>query len=226
VVGESPAPKQQAPTHSIVTLKVSDGTAAPAATQPAAKTSSPSQATAPAQTTVAAQTTTPAQTTATSTSQSATATSAASARPASASVPDVAGRQVKSAAASLARAGFLISIAYVPATDPLGTVIAMSPLAGQTAETGSHVTINAASGPGQKARESVPDAAGMSIPAAVAAMQHAGLRLILLRKTVSDQALAGKVVEQTPAAGSTAPHNAQVLVYMGAFRTATTKEEG
>ena len=49
-------------------------------------------------------------------------------------------------------------------------------------------------------------------------MQHAGLRLIDLKQTVTDPSLAGKIVDQTPAAGKAAPKNAQVLVYMGAFR--------
>jgi beta-lactam-binding protein with PASTA domain len=80
------------------------------------------------------------------------------------------------------------------------------------------VTINASSGPGQKTEENVPDVAGKTIPQAVAAMQQAGLRLIFVKKTVTDRSLAGTVVEQTPAAGKTAPKNAQVLVYMGAFK--------
>jgi beta-lactam-binding protein with PASTA domain len=35
---------------------------------------------------------------------------------------------------------------------------------------------------------------------------------------VSSRAEAGRIVEQTPAAGKQAPSNAQVLVYLGAFR--------
>jgi beta-lactam-binding protein with PASTA domain len=35
---------------------------------------------------------------------------------------------------------------------------------------------------------------------------------------VTDRTQAGKVVEQTPAAGQTAPQNAQVLIYLGAFK--------
>jgi hypothetical protein len=41
----------------------------------------------------------------------------------------------------------------------------------------------------------------------------------MLKKPVTDKTLAGKVVEQSPAPGKTAPHNAQVLVYMGAFQS-------
>ena len=56
------------------------------------------------------------------------------------------------------------------------------------------------------------------IPQAVSTMQHAGLRFIDLKQTVTDPSLAGKIVDQTPAARKAAPKNAQVLVYMGAFR--------
>jgi serine/threonine-protein kinase len=112
-----------------------------------------------------------------------------------------------------------VTVAYVPGTDPLGTILAESPGAGSTAPTTAHITINASSGPGDKQQETVPDASGKTIPQAVSAMRQAGLRLFFLKKTVTDRALAGKVVEQSPAPGKTAPHNAQVLVYMGAYRT-------
>ena len=48
-------------------------------------------------------------------------------------------------------------------------------------------------------------------------MQSAGLHLVMLRRTVTDQSEAGKVVAQTPAAGQQAPKNSRVVVYMGAF---------
>jgi hypothetical protein len=49
-------------------------------------------------------------------------------------------------------------------------------------------------------------------------MQQARLRLFFVKRTVSDRTLAGKVVDLSPAAGAQAPQNAQVLVYMGAYR--------
>ena len=68
-----------------------------------------------------------------------------------------------------------------------------------------------------RTRPTVPDVTGRTIPQAVSALQHAGLRLIFLKKPVTDRSLAGTVVEQTPAPGAKAPKNAQVLVYMGAY---------
>ena len=148
----------------------------------------------------------------------ATAPAATTPQPATATVPDLGAQDVQAAANSLSRAGLLASIQYVPGSDPLGAVEDENPTAGTTAPSGSHVTINASSGPGQKQQEQVPDASGLTIPQAVAAMQHAGLRLIFVKKTVTEAALDGKVVEQTPAAGRQAPKNAQVLVYMGVSR--------
>ena len=51
-------------------------------------------------------------------------------------------------------------------------------------------------------------------------MNQAGLRLVMLRRTVTDRSQAGKVVGQTPSAGAHAPKNSQVLVYMGAYKGA------
>lgn len=125
---------------------------------------------------------------------------------------------VQAAAETLYRAGFTTSIQYIPGTDPLGTVEHQGPTGGTSAPAGSHITVNVSSGPGQKTRETVPDATGQTIPQAVQTMNHAGLRLILLKQPVSDRSLAGKVVEQTPGSGKSAPKNAQVLVYMGAYK--------
>ena len=151
-----------------------------------------------------------------------TTTSAATAAPAqaqtgSASVPSVSG-PVQGAAQALAAAGFRVSVAHVPGTAALGTVTAQQPAAGTTAPTGSHVTVNVSSGPGQSAPKTVPDVVGKTIPEGVAAFNQAGVRLIFLRYPVTNKASAGKIIEQTPAPGASVPKNAQILVYMGAYR--------
>ena len=137
--------------------------------------------------------------------------------PSSASVPSLSGK-LQPALQQLDTAGFVASIAYVPSTEPLGTVVAQSPQSGSTAPTRSQVTVNVSSGPNGNPSENVPNVVGQKLPQAVPALQHAGLRLIFLRRTVSDRSQAGVIVAQTPAAGSSAPKHAQVLVYMGAFR--------
>jgi serine/threonine-protein kinase len=157
--------------------------------------------TAPATT---AETTTEATTTAATTTTTATAT-----------VPSLSGR-LQSALQQIRDAGFQASVAYVPSAEPFGNVVAQSPAAGATAPQSSRVTVNVSAGRSGTAL-TVPSTIGMTIPEAVAAVNEAGLRLTMLRRTVTDQSQGGKVVAQTPSAGAHAPRNSQVVVYMGAY---------
>jgi serine/threonine-protein kinase len=125
---------------------------------------------------------------------------------------------VQSAVQALDRVGLRASIAYVPGTQPLGTVVAQRPTSGASAKTGSQVTVNVSSGPGGNPQETVPNVVGQRIPQALSALHQAGLRLILLRARVNDRSQAGVIVAQTPLPGKKAPKNAQVLVYMGAYQ--------
>lgn len=160
-------------------------------------------------------------TTTATTTGTTTATTTAGTAPAArktVTVPDLTGMQLQPAAARLGSAGLLATIQYVPGSDPLGTVQEQSPKSGQTAKQRSHVTLNLSSGPGTKPQKTVPNVVGQTLDASVARIRSAGLRTIFLKLPVTDRAQAGKVVEQTPAAGGTAPQNAQVLIYLGAFR--------
>ena len=158
-------------------------------------------------------------TTATTTAGTTTAATTTTAAPKTVTVPDVSGQQLQPAAARLGSMQLLASIQYVPGTDPLGTVEAQSPKGGQTAKERSHVTLNLSSGPGTKPQKTVPNVVGQTLDASVASIKSAGLRTIFLKVPVTNRTQAGKVVEQTPAAGQTAPQNAQVLIYLGAFRS-------
>ena len=146
-----------------------------------------------------------------------TTTAAAPAQPQTATMPNVSGQDQSSAAQALGQAGLLPSIAFVPNNDPLGTVESQAKPAGTQLPAKSHVQINVSSGPGTKPQETVPNAIGQTITAAVAAMNAAHLRLIYLRYPVTSQAQAGKIVQQSPLAGGHAPQNAQVLVFLGAL---------
>jgi serine/threonine-protein kinase len=138
--------------------------------------------------------------------------------PVTATVPDLAGMDLQAAANSLAKANLLAGVQYVPSQDPLGSVVAQSPKAGETTSARSHVTVNVSSGPGAKAQKTVPDATGQTLDQAVRTMNGAGLRLVFTKIAVTRRDEAGKVVEQSPRVGRTAPQNAQVLVYIAAFR--------
>jgi beta-lactam-binding protein with PASTA domain len=53
---------------------------------------------------------------------------------------------------------------------------------------------------------------------ALSTLNGAHLRLIYLKYPVTSQAQAGKVVQQSPLEGAKAPQNAQVVVYLGAYK--------
>jgi serine/threonine-protein kinase len=146
------------------------------------------------------------------------ATTTAPTAPATVPVPDLTGTQLAGAVRRLAGDGLLASVQYIPGDEPLGTIRTQAPPAGRTARSHSHVTLNASSGPGDKEQKTVPDTTGQTLDQAVSTLNDAGLRLIFVKLPVTDRAQAGKVVEQTPAAGKSAPENAQAVVYLGAFR--------
>lgn len=208
VVDQSPDAGAQAAKGATVTLGVakSEGTTTQETT------------TAATTTTTTEQTTTAATTTARTTTEQTTTQSTTTA-PTTVSVPDLTGTQLASAVHQLSGEGLLASVQYIPGEEPLGTVRTQSPQPGQTARTRAHVTLNVSSGPGDKAEKTVPDTTGKTLQEAVPTLNAAGLRLVFAKLPVTDRTQAGKVVEQTPAAGKTAPENAQVLVYLGAFRS-------
>jgi beta-lactam-binding protein with PASTA domain len=157
-------------------------------------------------------------TSATTTSSTATSVSGAS-TPTSATVPDVSGQTEQAAATAMADAGVLASLVFVPSQDPLGTVEQQAKPSGTTVPYHSHVQINISKGPGTKPDVTVPDTIGQSLTQAVATLNGAKLRLIYVKLPVTSRAQAGKVVQQSPLAGGHAPQNAQILVYLGAFKS-------
>jgi serine/threonine-protein kinase len=160
--------------------------------------------------------TTPTTTAATTTAP--TTTAAAPAQPQSATVPDVQGQQESSAAQAFGQAGVLASLAFVPGSDSLGTVVSQAKPSGTTVPYHAHVQLNISRGPNNNPPEQVPNLIGRNLHDAVSALQGAHLRLIYLKFPVTSRAQAGKVVQQSPLAGGQAPQNAQVLVFLGAYR--------
>jgi beta-lactam-binding protein with PASTA domain len=197
VVSQAPAAGEKVKQGSVVTLSI---------------------AKAPPASTTTATTTTTAATTTTATTTSATRTqttkTTAPPPPANATVPDLSGN-LQAASQALSEADLLASVQYVPSQDTLGTVVQQSPAANATVKARSHVTVNVSSGPGNKPAMTVPDTTGQTLDQAVSTLNGAGLRLIFVKVAVTTRSSVGKVVEQTPKAGSTAPKNAQVLVYLG-----------
>jgi beta-lactam-binding protein with PASTA domain len=171
-----------------------------------------SVATAPPTTTTAAAPTT---TTAPTTAPKVTAAS-----PQSATVPDVQGEKEAGAVQRLGQAGILASLAFVPGSDPLGTVLEQAKPSGTAVPYHAHVQINISRGPADNPLEQVPNVIGKSLQDAVSALQGAKLRLIYLKFPVTSRTQAGKVVQQSPLSGGQAPENAEILVFLGAYRPA------
>jgi serine/threonine-protein kinase len=134
-------------------------------------------------------------------------------------MPDVSGQTEQQAVQALNRAGILASLAFVPGTDPLGTVVGQAKSAGTKLGYHAHVQINLSTGPGDKPKEQVPDVIGKTLSDAVSAMNGASLRLIFVKLPVTQRSQAGKIVQQSPLGGNQAPRNAQVLVFLGAYRS-------
>jgi beta-lactam-binding protein with PASTA domain len=161
-------------------------------------------------------------TTAATTTQSATTTptttAATPAQPQTATVPDAVTQKEAAAVTALGDAGILASIVFVPGTDPLGTVLEQAKPAGTTVPFHSHLQINVSRGPNATTDATVPNVVGQTLQQAVSTLNAAHLRLIYLKYPVTSQTRAGKVVQQSPLPGAKAPQNAQVVVYLGAYK--------
>jgi serine/threonine-protein kinase len=152
---------------------------------------------------------------ATTTTAPATTTQTTPQTPTSSTMPDVGGQTVQAAATALSRAGVLPSLVFVPASQPLGTVVQQAKQPGTTLPYHTHVQLNLSRGPGQKPDVQVPNVVGRTLTDAVSALNAAKLRLIYVRFPVASQSEVGKVVQQSPLGGGKAPQNAQVLVFLG-----------
>ena len=133
-------------------------------------------------------------------------------------MPDVSGQTEQEAVQAMSRAGILASLAFVPGTDPLGTVVSQAKSEGTSLRYHAHVQINLSTGPGDKPKEQVPNVIGKTLSDAVSSVNAASLRLIFVKLPVTQRSQAGKIVQQSPLGGNEAPRNAQVLVFLGAYR--------
>ncbi len=209
VLSQAPRESAEVAKGSVITLVIAKSPAATVPTATAATTTS--DATTTAATTTAATTTAPTTTTPPT-------TTAPPPQPANATVPDVSGLTEPAAVQALGQAGVLASLFFVPGSDPLGTVEDQAKAAGTTVPYHSHLQINLSKGPNAATNEQVPDVTGQTLTHALSSVNGANLRLIYLKLPVSSKSQAGKIVQQSPLGGGQVPQNAQVLVYLGAYR--------
>lgn len=156
---------------------------------------------------------------ATTTQPAATTTSPAPPQqPTTATMPDVSHQTEAAAAQAMNSAGILPSLFFVPGADPLGTVVQQAKPAGTKLAYHSHVQINVSRGPGDKPNAQVPNVIGKTLKDALSSLNAAHLRLIYVKFPVTVRSQAGRIVQQSPLGGNQAPQNAQVLVFLGAFK--------
>lgn len=132
-------------------------------------------------------------------------------------VPDVVGRTADEAGSILRRAGLQARVVQVPSDEPRGTVVAQSPSAGSQIARGERVRINVSNGEGAAEAQNVevPDVVGLAEADAVGQLEEAGFTVRIRREEVTDPLQDGVVLEQEPAASSTAPRNSEVAITVG-----------
>ena len=106
----------------------------------------------------------------------------------------------------------------VPGNDPLGAVEQQAKPAGTTLPYHGHVQINVSRGPSDNPLEHVPNVIGKNLQDAISALQATKLRLLYVRLPITSRTQAGTIVQQSPLVGANAPQNAQILVFLGAYR--------
>lgn len=144
------------------------------------------------------------------------------------SVPDVVGEQASDAKQALTSAGLKVSVFQVPNAASKGTVVAQRPAAGTKAPRGSSARLNvsngaqAGSGGGTTtsstqttttqtpAAVTVPKVVGLQQGPAQRRLHAAGLRVRVLY--VASQQPSGRVVSQSPLAGSKAKRDSRVTI--------------
>jgi serine/threonine-protein kinase len=134
-------------------------------------------------------------------------------------VPDVTGTDQVAATQTLNRAGFAVEKVTEPSdTVDAGLVIRTDPPAGAAAPRGSTVRLVVSSGPDTVA---VPDVVGMTQSQATAALRSAGftVRVVPVASTPANR---GRVIAQSPLAGSEAPRGSAVTITVGGGPPGTT----
>jgi beta-lactam-binding protein with PASTA domain len=131
-----------------------------------------------------------------------------SAGPVSAAVPNVVGKDVKTATATLAAAGFSVQLGTPVHSSgvPAGMVAKTNPGAGSPAAKAGAVVIFPSAGPQTVA---VPNVVALTDADARIALEKVGLSLQITQVVASDNIPAHTIIDQDPSGGSTAkPHSA------------------
>jgi len=132
-------------------------------------------------------------------------------------VPDLVGKQSTDAVAALKDAKFVVKIRDVPSAKPAGEVTAQDPPAGTKEPEASTVWINVSKGP---TPVSVPSVIGEPIDTASSQLQALGFTVT--NKYVDSTEPSNTVLDQTPAAGSSAGKGSAVKLTVSKGPTTST----
>jgi serine/threonine-protein kinase len=132
-------------------------------------------------------------------------------RPQQVQVPLVAGESQTVAIAKINNAGLTPIPINEPNTDPSGTVVSQTPLAGQKVDSGSSVRLVISSGPGNAP---VPTIVGTSKAAAERAIAKAGLKVGSVQSKYSASVAVGDAVSTDPGAGTSLPVGTAVTLFI------------
>jgi serine/threonine-protein kinase len=140
-------------------------------------------------------------------------------------VPDETGQPEAAARSALQNAGFNVTTTTQPATGtPAGTVISQSPAGGTLAAPGSTVNLVVASK--APATVTVPDVTGQTAAGARSTLRAAGFNVSQTTQKVANQSQNGKVISQSPAAGTAAAKGSTVTIVVGKASTGPTGPTG
>jgi len=127
-------------------------------------------------------------------------------------VPNVVGKKKPVAEALLTDASFKVTTLEQSSDMPKGEVVSQTPAAGVSVAKGSRVTITVSKGP-QKVK--VPDVKGQKQSDAQKTLTGAGFSVKVVKSDTCDSTVDGKVIDQSPAAGTKAKKGSAVTITVG-----------
>ncbi|TMJ92854.1 MAG: PASTA domain-containing protein, partial [Actinobacteria bacterium] len=134
--------------------------------------------------------------------------------PAPVSVPYVVGLSFTAASAQLQNAGFSVSRSNVESEKPKETVVAQDPTG--SAPPNSTITLSVSKGP---KLSPVPDVTNQDEASARTTLQDAGFKVAVQNQDVTDPALEGIVLTQSPTGGTKAAKGSTVTITVGRIPT-------
>jgi len=134
-------------------------------------------------------------------------------------VPSVVGERQDAAEAELRAAGLDPVLERRVSDAPDGRVIAQDPGAGSEVRPRSDVTVVVSRGP---AAAVAPNVVGESQDAAIADLHQAGLSARIVKRTTDDEGEDGRVLDQSPSAGTRLPPGEAVAIFVGKFKPPPT----